>query len=410
MQKKHREVNDSGARKLLMVADVAYPFVKGGAQRRQFEVGRRLVKLGWEVHLLSYQSWQGGQNRNEYGIKYIGLGFPPPIYNRKGKRSKTQPIHFFFAILKNLWRIRHYDVIWASQWPMSHILPITLMCQYRGIPLVIDYFEVWDNLWFKYSKSVGWIGLLLEKILLRYTTRHAELVTDSRLEEKRIRRVSGKEDAIHYLPHGIPREEIGELPEASSWRYEIGCLGRLKNHKGVDLLLKSVASLRDRHRWKTNLAIIGDGPEKLNLIALSESLGISDQVTFFGLIPDNQEVYNIMKKCRLCVVPTIGGGAGNVTLNEAYGCGLPVLGFQTPDGMDPELIDHGETGLWIHPVTPEALSDGLFSILSDEKILAEMRSAVIKKSQEFDWDSIAQGYDRIIMEINQNKKDNFHKS
>ena len=128
-----------------MVADVAYPFVKGGAQRRQFEVGRRLVKLGWEVHLLSYQSWQGGQNRNKYGIKYIGLGLPPPIYNRKGKRSKTPPIHFFFAILKNLWRIRHYDVIWASQWPMSHILPITLMCQYRGIPLVIDYFEVWDN-------------------------------------------------------------------------------------------------------------------------------------------------------------------------------------------------------------------------------------------------------------------------
>ena len=61
-------------------------------------------------------------------------------------------------------------------------------------------------------------------------------------------------------------------------------------------------------------------------------------------------------------------------------------------------------------MTPEALADGLFSILSDEKILAEMRSAVIKKSQEFDWDSIAQGYDRIIMETNQNKKGNFYKS
>ncbi|MBH15668.1 MAG: hypothetical protein CME30_00090 [Gemmatimonadetes bacterium] len=397
MQGKHFAVGGRDKKRLLMVADVAYPFVKGGAQRRQFEVGRRLVQAGWEVHLLSYQSWEGDQTRNEHGLKYIGMGPAPKFYNKKGRRSKIQPIHFFLVIMKNLWRVKHYDVIWASQWPMSHLLPISLTCHYKGISLVIDWFEVWGDLWVKYSKSVGWIGLVLEKILLRYTTYVAELITDSRVEQERIRRVSRKEKGIYFLPNGIPKDEIGGLPKVDSWRFEIVCLGRLKNHKGVDLLLRAIATLRDKHHWRSSLAVIGDGPERENLIVLSKRLGISDQVTFFGLIPDNREVYAIMKECCLCVVPTIGGGAGNVTLNEAYGCGLPVLGFQTPDGMDPDLIDHGNTGLWIQPVTPEALADGLFSILSNEKKLEKMRDSVVKKAEEFDWNLIARDYERIML-------------
>ena len=396
MKKKHRE-RDTRGKKLLMVADVAYPYVKGGAQRRQFEVGRRLVKLGWEVDLLSYQSWEGDKIRDEYGIKYISLGKSPQFYNKKGKRSKTQPIHFFFRILGNLWRIKQYDVIWASQWPMSHILPITMVCHYRGTPLVIDWFEVWDNLWIRYSKSVGWIGLFLEKILLRYTAYFAEIVTDCKVEQEKIRRVSGKSKGVHVFPNGIPREEIGELSESEIRKFDIVCLGRLKNHKGVDLLLKAVAFLREKHDLETSLAVIGDGPERENLTELSEKLKISDQVTFYGLIPSNKEVYAIMKECSVCVVPTIGGGAGNVTLNEAYGCGLPVLGFRCPEGMDPDLIDHGTTGLWIDPITPEALADGLFSVISDKDALRKMRLAVIEKAKRFDWDLIARDYEQILI-------------
>jgi len=396
MKKKHHE-GDTRGKKLLMVADVAYPYVKGGAQRRQFEVGRRLVKLGWEVDLLSYQSWEGGETTVEYGIKYVGLGQSPQFFNKKGKRSKIQPIHFFLRILANLWRIKQYDFVWASQWPMSHLLPIAIACHHKNKPLVIDWFEVWDNLWIRYSKSVGWIGLLLEKILLRYTVHVADLVTDSRVEQERIRRVSGQEEGIHFLPNGVPKEEIGELSELKLPLFDIVCLGRLKSHKGVNLLLKAVASLRERHKLKVSLALIGDGPEREKLTDLSEKLKISDQVTFYGLIPDSKEVYAIMKECSLCVVPTIGGGAGNVTLYEAYGCGLPVLGFRCPDGMDPDLIDHGMTGLWIDPITPEALANGLYSVLSDKKILQKMRLAVIENAKRFDWDLIAEDYEQILI-------------
>jgi glycosyltransferase involved in cell wall biosynthesis len=45
--------------KIAFVTDVAYPYIKGGAEKRIYELSRRLAASGHDVHVYSIQWWDG---------------------------------------------------------------------------------------------------------------------------------------------------------------------------------------------------------------------------------------------------------------------------------------------------------------------------------------------------------------
>ena len=56
---------------ILIIFDVAFPFYKGGAQRRFFEVGRRLAKKGHTVSWLTFKHWEGDDLKRYENIDYV---------------------------------------------------------------------------------------------------------------------------------------------------------------------------------------------------------------------------------------------------------------------------------------------------------------------------------------------------
>lgn len=390
-------------KRLLIVYDVAYPFVLGGAQRRMYEVGRRLSQVGWEVDWLTFQSWRGDSALSQDGINYIGLKGMPRLYNSDGKRSKIEPLIFFFQIIRHLKSIRNYNIVWSGQWPISHLLPMVLVCRLFKVHFVADWWEVWGwKNWINYSRSIGWIGYLLELVLLRLVASNGVIVTDCNLEARRIRKSVGHKCSLYYVPNGIPRTEIGDVDLSQPSEFDIVSLGRLKKHKRVDLLLQGLWHLREHHEIKATAAIIGDGPERNALQKLAAELELDDQARFFGTIPDPSDTYAILKRSRLCVVSTVSGGGGNLTLLEAYGCGLPVIAFKVKEGIDPELIDEGSSGLLVEPVNGEALAANLAVLLKNPNRIAEMKHSALSKSAAYDWDNIFEAYVDIFKALVKN--------
>ena len=378
--------------KLAIIYDVAYPFIKGGAQRRFYEIGSRLSQNGWKVDWFTFKSWTGDSRVTDDGINYIGMADMPDMVNQDGKRNKTEPLLFLFHIVKHLRLLKQYQCIWAGQWPVLYLIPIILLCRTTGIPLVVDWWEVWGKNWHTYSPSVGWIGRILERFLLRSIADRDIIVTDCNLELDRIRAIVGSEDRILYIPNGIPWTDIGKIDQDVLPEFDIGSLGRLKRHKRVDLLLESIWHLREHHGVVATAAIIGDGPEQVRLKEIASELELGEQVTFFGRIPESSDCYSIMKRCRLCVISTVSGGGGNLTLMEAYGCGLPVVAFRCEEGIDPDLVDHGESGLLIEPADGESLAAGLAHLLQNPELVADMKRFVLSKSELYDWSSISNQY------------------
>lgn len=384
-------------KRVLIVYDVAYPFVKGGAQRRFFEIASRLSDRGWKVDWLTFKFWAGEPVKKLGAITYIGIGEPPEFYSSSGNRNKLEPLIFATRFLRRITLLRHYDVVWLGQWPILHVLPALLFLLFFQTTVVVDWWEVWGRkVWCKYSRSVGFIGYILEALTLWASAKRGVVVTDSKLEQARIKSYVGDSARVYFAPNGVPRDIIGTVDVHQPAEFDIVSFGRLKNHKRVDLLLHALRTMKDNFGLTARVAIVGDGPEREKLERIARDTGVDSHVKFFGTIPDPASMYEVLKRSAICVNTTMGGGGGNLSIFEANACGLPVVAFKAEDGIDIELIEEGKSGLIVSPPNGEELARNLVSLLKDPDQLQRMKEYSLTRSLQFDWGKASDFYEQLF--------------
>ena len=86
--------------------------------------------------------------------------------------------------------------------------------------------------------------------------------------------------------------------------------GRLITVKGFDFLIKAFNNIAHEHKG-LKLIILGDGPEKNNLVQLIRQLELEDRVILKGFV---ENPFPYFKAARLCVVSSIKEGFPNVLL------------------------------------------------------------------------------------------------
>ena len=99
--------------------------------------------------------------------------------------------------------------------------------------------------------------------------------------------------------------------------------GRLSPAKNVDVLLRSVAALRDEG-LRLNALIIGDGPERESLGALAYQLNIADQVEFAGAVSP-ERVPDFLERADVFVLVSHSEGWPK-SIAEAMAFGLVCIG------------------------------------------------------------------------------------
>ena len=122
-------------------------------------------------------------------------------------------------------------------------------------------------------------------------------------------------------------------------------VGRLVEKKGFHHLLDALAQLSARG-LRPPCRIVGDGEERVRLLAQRDRLGLSE-VEFVGL-RNQDDVRRLMQQATLFVLPCRIGEDGNrdalpTVLLEALAQGLPVI--STAVGGVEEIVDHGRAGL-----------------------------------------------------------------
>lgn len=119
---------------------------------------------------------------------------------------------------------------------------------------------------------------------------------------------------------------------------KILAVGRLHYQKGFDLLLQSLAMVKEN----IHLTILGEGGEKGNLINLCSELDLKGSVTFAGF---QKNPYAYMASSDLFVLSSRFEGFPNAVL-EAMTTGTPVVAFECPGGLT-EIIKSGLNGLLV---------------------------------------------------------------
>lgn len=150
--------------------------------------------------------------------------------------------------------------------------------------------------------------------------------------------------------------------------------GRLSPEKGLISLLTALKSLPH-----IKLEIAGEGPQKTELMKFVADNRM-DNVEFVGF-KQGSELYDLIKKSRLIVVPSVWYENNPISIIEAMALAKPVLGAKI--GGITELINNLKTGILFQPGDSEDLFDKLKIYYNQVEILNDLgkssRNFVLEK-------------------------------
>ncbi|RDW14215.1 glycosyltransferase family 4 protein [Paracoccus thiocyanatus] len=158
------------------------------------------------------------------------------------------------------------------------------------------------------------------------------------------------------------RAELGFAPDD----IVIGCFGRIRAQKGIDLLVQAALDLfpsRPRARLILSGRITADNQAFADdLQARIAAAGLTDRIRFLGEVPWAQVVRNY-QAIDLFAAPARWEGFGLTPL-EAAACGVPTVAARV--GAYETLIRDGETGSLVAREDAEALTVALARWLDDD--------------------------------------------
>ncbi len=178
---------------------------------------------------------------------------------------------------------------------------------------------------------------------------------------------SAQEHLLAWLPEaarvrsGVFPNFVAPVPARPDQRLQgdlvtVGSLDPRKNHR---FLLEVIAAAREKGRVLT-LDIFGDGECRKQLVALSGSLGLNDQVRFRGFHHDVRDVLPLYRvyvhAARFEIFP--------LALVEALAAGLPIVAGAV--GGIPELYDEGVEGRFWSLDDPVSAAATLLELLDGE--------------------------------------------
>lgn len=165
-------------------------------------------------------------------------------------------------------------------------------------------------------------------------------------------------------------------------------INRMVKEKGVyDVLYAWKMYLRDHTDSKKLLLMIGNGPERGNLMRLASEWGIEKQVRFIAQVPnkDVRQLYQYARCLILGSLPTpLWQEQFGYVLAEAMRARCPIV--STYSGAIPEVV--GSAGLLFAPGNSVALKD-MLAKLDDDTVRKQLQDNCIKESLRFEPDRFA---------------------
>jgi len=324
-----------------------------GAYQRKLE---EIAALGVNLTVVVPPYWQSGPSRQMLERKF-----------ERGYRLLVAPMrfngHFHLHYYPSFGRIvaeTKPDIVHVDEepWDLVTFLAARAATRAGARPL----FFTWQNLQRDYPPPFRWMQ---RDVFARCGTAIA-----GNADAVGVLRGKGYTGATPVIPQFGVDTALFRPPDAlkpAGGPFVVGYAGRLVPEKGVDVLLRAAAGLSGD--WR--MVLLGDGPERANLRALAQSLGIAERVEFAGQVPSTQTAAYYARMDALVLpsrrMPNWTEQFGRV-LVEAMACGVPVVGAQC--GEIPNVI--GDAGLTFPQDDHTALGAHLACLMGDAALRADL--------------------------------------
>ncbi len=203
----------------------------------------------------------------------------------------------------------------------------------------------------------------------------AALLARARELKLQVREASVVYPAVDPMFRPLPKaeREAVRAPLVSSGESLLLNIKRLHPLADHPTLLRAFALL-DPSAVKARLVIAGSGEERDSLEQLAHELGLSNRVRFLGLVP-HHEIAKLHGAADLFVLSSRLEATPTVVL-EALACGTRVVSTDNPGGIELGLMFPDDLRI-VPRESPQALADGLFASLLENRRVSEGTSRLI---------------------------------
>jgi len=342
-------------KKIALVYDAIYPYIKGGSEKRYYELADSLAIKGNEVHLYGMKLWAGPNIVKKNGVFLHGICKAIPLYTTKGKRSIWQAIYFGISCLKLI--REDFDVIDVNQMPFFNLFFCKIICLIKRKKFIATWNEVWGReYWKEYLGKLGTIAFIVEWFSARMPDK---IISISNHTTRKLVKELNINTPIYTILVGIDFDYIQRI-QPSSVKSDVIFAGRLLSHKNVDILIKAINFLK-LELPQIRCLIVGDGPEKKNLQSLIKELKLAQNITLLPFLNNHDDLYALMKSSKVFVLPSIREGFGLVIL-EANACGIPVITADHKNNAARDLIIEGKNG-YLSTLKPNDISLKILTLI-----------------------------------------------
>ena len=173
-------------------------------------------------------------------------------------------------------------------------------------------------------------------------------------------------------------------------------MGRLLDHKQVDLAVQAVPLLLDQG-VPVHLTVIGEGPLGDGTgRPWPRGWGCRTTSAFLPFFADHEQVLERLAEADVLLFPSAREGFGMVAL-EAMSVGTPVVTSDHPDNFARHLVVEGRNGS-VRASTAGDMAEGVRAVLDQ---LSALSANARETAREYDWDHLAgKGRRRVSRPLN----------
>ncbi|HLD63687.1 MAG TPA: glycosyltransferase family 4 protein [Candidatus Peribacteraceae bacterium] len=262
---------------------------------------------------------------------------------------------------------------------LTEKLLLTQPCVNRGIKV----------LWIEHDRVGRWLRQNPWLPRLRRLSRLATTICVSELSRKIYLDLGWTPEKTQTIPNGVDESRLrntASLPQQNG--KHVGCVARLSEDKGVDLLIEAVGQLPD-----VQLTIVGSGPDQEELHALIEERFVTNRVTVRAT---HENLGAFYRSIDVLVLPSREHDPFGLVAAEAMLSGTPVI-VTDACGIAGYLRD-GEDALIVPANDAGALQQAILKVLNDKELRQSLATRGRQTAQStFRLDQMADRYESLLL-------------
>ncbi|MGI0090267.1 MAG: glycosyltransferase family 4 protein, partial [Nitrososphaerales archaeon] len=375
------------------------PFFVGGAEWYVYNVSRRLVKMGHEVHVFSAEKYLDKSARKKEDVEGIS------VHRLPFKLDLSYRLKVWNGLADAISKEGRFDIIHAYDYAQSHTSTALRVAKKQNIPAVLTVFDIHSMIPRPFYKQVP--VKLFERVFAKGVLCSANklLVRAPTLIEP-LEKIGVPKERIIVTPSGINEQSLGAY-DGKKFLKEHGIsgspvilfLGRLNQLKGPQHVL-NIAS--DVLKDFPEAAFVFVGPDQAGyaeeLRKIAKSHGIEGRVFFTGAIYDLDNKMEAYSSCDVFVLPTTYEGTSQAIF-EAMSQSKPIV--STSVGGIPSQIQSGREGLLVPYGNDSALANAVIVLLKDTELAKRLGHDARVKVESFTYPELASElvrvYESVIM-------------